>query len=534
MHLAVQGDREAFGELVRRHRSRMLGWARHLVKQSAAAEDIVQEALLHSYNRLHTLREPEKFAGWLRAIVRNQALMELRRAGKEYPAGAAPWNAEESAETFSSLLPSGQDQHGMTAEEAMLAERSWEEVQRLLSRIGDQERRVMYAHALTGRSVPETAEALGMKSGAIYTALSRGRRKLVEVRLDDEIEQYVSARKRRAAACSAQIPSARYHWFAGAHHTMAAMMLETMLASGQRGVSLTDVMGATGQAFRLYAAPRSGLSSVYAYDWGRDAQMGWRHLGFHSSVHGGAGQLLTRPEPLLEAMEQMQASIERGIPVMAWNVASAEFGLISGFDDRRAEWHVTDTTAHRKPLPYRKFGRLHPGAEWFVSIPGTRRPVLPQEMLHQVLLQTVRHARGEEPAFFDGSPIGLGAYESWRDALRNDENIDMLTVAFHSAYVAEARTHAAHFLEQRLLNGMVGSLCRSAVPALQQALLSYRDTAEAWRQLSRIFPLTQGGRRMEPGPRERATRLLERACRAEEKAVEALEEASAWLERVQS
>lgn len=173
-------------------------------------------------------------------------------------------------------------------------------------------------------------------------------------------------------------------------------------------------------------------------------------------------------------------------------------------------------------------------AEWFVSIPGTRRPVLPQEMLHQVLLQTVRHAKGEEPAYFDGSPIGLGVYESWRDALRNDENIDMLTVAFHSAYVAEARTHAVHFLEQRLLNGIVGSLCHSAVPALQQALLSYRDTAEAWRQLSCIFPLTQGGRRMEPGPRDRATRLVERACRAEEKAVEALEEASAWLERVQS
>ena len=45
----VLGNREAFGELVRRHRGKALGWATTLSRDITLAEDIVQDALIRAF-----------------------------------------------------------------------------------------------------------------------------------------------------------------------------------------------------------------------------------------------------------------------------------------------------------------------------------------------------------------------------------------------------------------------------------------------------------------------------------------------------
>ncbi len=88
---AREGDPDAFGELVRRHRARAIGVAKTLTQDPHMAEDIVQEALVKAFLKLGTLVDEGRFAPWLSRIVRNEAYMKLRRGGphgKERPFAA--------------------------------------------------------------------------------------------------------------------------------------------------------------------------------------------------------------------------------------------------------------------------------------------------------------------------------------------------------------------------------------------------------------------------------------------------------------
>lgn len=67
------GDQEAFGELIRRHRGQVYGYARTLTQESFMAEDIVQDALIRAFLHLGTRVQIERFLPWLHRIVRNQA-----------------------------------------------------------------------------------------------------------------------------------------------------------------------------------------------------------------------------------------------------------------------------------------------------------------------------------------------------------------------------------------------------------------------------------------------------------------------------
>ncbi|MBH5316300.1 RNA polymerase sigma factor [Paenibacillus sp. GSMTC-2017] len=78
---AQQGDHDTFSELVRRHRSKAHAWASGLTKDPFMADDIVQDALLKVFMHLGTFVDIARFLPWLHTIVRNQAMMKLRRGG---------------------------------------------------------------------------------------------------------------------------------------------------------------------------------------------------------------------------------------------------------------------------------------------------------------------------------------------------------------------------------------------------------------------------------------------------------------------
>ena len=73
------GDREAFGELVRRHQRPMLAIARSYFASEADAEDAVQEAFVSAFQALRQLADDGRFAAWLARITANACLAILRR-----------------------------------------------------------------------------------------------------------------------------------------------------------------------------------------------------------------------------------------------------------------------------------------------------------------------------------------------------------------------------------------------------------------------------------------------------------------------
>ncbi len=75
---ALSGRGDAFEELVRRWSHRVLGLCHALVRNRSAAEDLTQESFVHVYVVLGSLRDPEKFAPWIRGIARRICLDWLK------------------------------------------------------------------------------------------------------------------------------------------------------------------------------------------------------------------------------------------------------------------------------------------------------------------------------------------------------------------------------------------------------------------------------------------------------------------------
>jgi RNA polymerase sigma-70 factor (ECF subfamily) len=81
--LATGGDRDAFGELLRRHYGRMHGLAWQLTGSRADAEDVAQEVCCILIEKIGHFRGEAKFTTWLCGIVFN-ACRDLRRRRRSF------------------------------------------------------------------------------------------------------------------------------------------------------------------------------------------------------------------------------------------------------------------------------------------------------------------------------------------------------------------------------------------------------------------------------------------------------------------
>lgn len=75
---ARQGDRDAFGRLVRRHQRRVYAAALHILGSHSDADDVTQEAFVRAYRGLASFDGRADFFTWLYRITVNTALNALR------------------------------------------------------------------------------------------------------------------------------------------------------------------------------------------------------------------------------------------------------------------------------------------------------------------------------------------------------------------------------------------------------------------------------------------------------------------------
>jgi len=155
----LEGDREAFGDLVNRYRDMVYGLGYHLTGEFEAARDLAQEAFIQAYLRLGQLRDAEKFAGWLRQIVLNVRRSQLRR--REVATVALEAEAQQSR------------QNSPPSEIEVV-------VREALSRLRESERLALTLHYINGYSHSEIGGFLGVRPETVKTRLARARQHLKE------------------------------------------------------------------------------------------------------------------------------------------------------------------------------------------------------------------------------------------------------------------------------------------------------------------------------------------------------------------
>jgi RNA polymerase sigma-70 factor (ECF subfamily) len=160
---ARAGDAASLGMLLERHRAPLLATAVRLLGDPAEAEDAVQETFLVAVRRLAAVRDPAAAGGWLRAIVRNVCLDELRRASR------TPVSGEVLADSL--LVGSAEEEFARSA----LGDWVWGALESLSEPL----RLPLLLRHFTGcASYDQIAAVCGIPIGTVRSRLNEGRRKL--------------------------------------------------------------------------------------------------------------------------------------------------------------------------------------------------------------------------------------------------------------------------------------------------------------------------------------------------------------------
>ena len=148
--------------------------ALRVLGNAADAEDAVQEALLAAYRHIDQFRGQSQMTTWLTTIVRNCALMQLRKRPRQIH---LPLDEQKGGEEKYSVWEGLADSRPSPEQEC----RNLELSARLLKcalRLSPALRRTFQLRVLMGLSVFETARILGLPQGTVKTQLARARAKI--------------------------------------------------------------------------------------------------------------------------------------------------------------------------------------------------------------------------------------------------------------------------------------------------------------------------------------------------------------------
>ena len=169
---AQAGDRDAFGELAIRFEGMVFALALRRLGDYSEAQELTQEVLVKAYERLHQLKVPAAFGGWLRAITVRLAINRRMRR--------APTIAAEPQ-----LLEATCVERHTPLDAALRRERA-HEVQSGLRRLGDLDRSTLEAFYVRGQSLAEMSESFAAPIGTIKRRLHVARKRLAR-ELEGEI-----------------------------------------------------------------------------------------------------------------------------------------------------------------------------------------------------------------------------------------------------------------------------------------------------------------------------------------------------------
>jgi RNA polymerase sigma-70 factor, ECF subfamily len=188
-----RGDREAFRELFRRHRSDVSRLVLRMLGRTSDLDDVVQEVFLQVHRSIRDFRGSAQFTTWLYRVTVNVVLM-YRRAQRsrpvfsEAPVGHAPSDAR--------ALPDEQVAR-------MARVRAFE---RLLERLSEKKRTVFVLHELEGLSPAEIAAIVGAPVLTVRTRLFYARRELAAMLRDEPTLAMIADEIETGAPSSVPVP----------------------------------------------------------------------------------------------------------------------------------------------------------------------------------------------------------------------------------------------------------------------------------------------------------------------------------------
>ena len=170
IHRILEGDDTAFNALVERYKKHVHALAWRKIGDFHIAEEITQDTFLNAYQKLTTLKNPQRFAGWLYVIATRCCQAWLRKKHIE----------TESLEEIDSdtLEPEAYSRYVSDAETKVTLAAQRQVVQKLLATLPESERTVITLHYFGEMTCEKMSEFLGVSANTIKSRLRRARNRM--------------------------------------------------------------------------------------------------------------------------------------------------------------------------------------------------------------------------------------------------------------------------------------------------------------------------------------------------------------------
>ena len=168
----LDGDESAFTELVKKHQTKVHVIAWRKIGDYHFAEEIAQDVFIQVYSKLHKLKNPKRFDGWIYVITINRCKNWIKRNKAEYQ--FIEDTPVEEIEEYS-INQYESEQLKDTEEEI---EHRREIVKKLLDTLPESERTIMDLYYFGGMTAKEISNTLGVSLNTIKSKLHRARTSL--------------------------------------------------------------------------------------------------------------------------------------------------------------------------------------------------------------------------------------------------------------------------------------------------------------------------------------------------------------------
>jgi RNA polymerase sigma-70 factor, ECF subfamily len=176
--LAQRGNEAAFRELIRRYERPVFSLIYRMVRDSAAAEDLSQDAFIKVLNNLDKYRPEFKFSSWLFKIANNVTIDALRKRQLDTISLDGSPHASSASEVEASRFELADDAESPLDE---LASRELGAIiEHAIATLRPEYRNCIMLRHVEGRSYEEIAATLDLPLGTVKTYIHRARHELRE------------------------------------------------------------------------------------------------------------------------------------------------------------------------------------------------------------------------------------------------------------------------------------------------------------------------------------------------------------------
>lgn len=164
IRLCRNGSPDAYSRLVSEYSGRVFAICLAVLGHREDAADAAQQVFLKAFMGINQLRDSKHFGPWIARIARNLCTDFIRARNRETKLCYQP---QKPGPRYDALWPDESDRYV--------------ELQKALDKLPGDYRTVLMLYYLDGRAINSVAQTLGINESAVYTRLSRARKKLREL-----------------------------------------------------------------------------------------------------------------------------------------------------------------------------------------------------------------------------------------------------------------------------------------------------------------------------------------------------------------